>query len=120
MRPRLVISEEELAAASYQPMTLLRIRATKSWAGMVPPPIPPPISPISVSTVPAWTERLRPRLVISEEELAAASYQPMTLLRIRACPRVVVVLPAEGAHSVHRESSEGCMGSPKFHTDITN
>ncbi len=53
---------------------------------------------------------------MSEAALVATSYQPITLLRIRARAKVVVVLPAAGGQSVHRESSEGCTGSSKFHT----
>jgi len=50
---------------------------------------------------------------MSEEALAAASYQPMTLLRISACASVGSVFPAAGGHNVQRESSEGCAGSLK-------
>ncbi len=73
-------------------------------------------SSVDLAGKPSRPERLRPELVTSEEALAATSYQPMTLLRIKACPNVVVVLPAAGGQRVQRESSEGCTGSPKFHT----
>ena len=53
---------------------------------------------------------------MSEDALAATSYQPIILLRIRACPKVVVVFPAAGGQRVQREASEGCEGSSKFHT----
>jgi len=55
-------------------------------------------------------------LVTSEEALPAGSYQPITLLRISARATVVVVFPDAAGNSVHKESSEGCIGSSKFHT----
>jgi hypothetical protein len=37
-------------------------------------------------------------------------------LRIKARAKVAVVFPDAGGQSVQRESSEGCIGSSKFHT----
>jgi hypothetical protein len=53
---------------------------------------------------------------MSEEAFAATSYQPITLLRIKALAKVVALLPGAGGQSVQREASEGCVGSSKFHT----
>ena len=56
--------------------------------------------------------------VTSADALAAGSYQPITLLRISARAKVVVVLPALGDHSVQSVNSDGCIGSSKFQTVI--
>ncbi len=53
---------------------------------------------------------------MSDAAELALSYRLITLLRMRACAKVATVLPALGFQRVHSESSEGFMGSSKFHT----
>ena len=61
-------------------------------------------------------ERFSPSSDLSYDSFAASSNQLITLFRISARATLVVVFPAAGGHNVQRESSEGCLGSSKFHT----
>src|SRR6266404_1418929 len=53
---------------------------------------------------------------MSDEALAAISTHHITMLRISACPKLVMVFPDAGCQSCQIESSEGRRGNSKFHT----